>query len=73
LAINRGQDADIVGTVAGQRAGMKYRYSSIPERWLEVLKLYDNILDATDCLQEFGSSPTISLNYFEPSTSSLCI
>ena len=73
MAINRGHDADIVGAVTDQRAGIKYGYNSIPERWLEVLKLHDNILDATDCLQEFGSSPTISLNYFEPFTSSLCI
>ena len=73
MAINRGHDADIVGVVTGQRAGIKYGYDSIPERWLEVLKLHDIILDAADCLQEFGSSPTISLNYFEPFTSSLCI
>jgi ADP-ribosyl-[dinitrogen reductase] hydrolase len=56
LAVNRGHDADTVGAVTGQLAGVKYGYSSIPKRWLEALKMHDNILEAADCLHQLGSN-----------------
>ena len=54
LAVNRGHDADTVGAVTGQLAGVKYGYSSIPDRWLKVLKMHDDILEAADCLYQLG-------------------
>jgi len=54
LAVNRGHDADTVGAVTGQLAGVKYGYNAIPKRWLEVLKMHDNILEAADCLHQLG-------------------
>jgi len=36
--VNRGEDADTAGTVAGGLAGAYYRYDSIPERWINQLK-----------------------------------
>jgi len=54
LAVNRGHDSDTVGAVTGQLAGVRYGYSSIPERWLEVLKMHDDILEAADCLHQLG-------------------
>lgn len=36
-AVNRGGDADTIGAITGGMAGARYGYSSIPERWLEVL------------------------------------
>ena len=55
LAVNRGHDADTVGAVTGQLAGVKYGYDSIPKRWVEVLKMHDNIMDAADCLYHLGN------------------
>jgi ADP-ribosyl-[dinitrogen reductase] hydrolase len=37
LAVNLGGDADTVGAVAGQLAGARYGYSSIPSRWVKRL------------------------------------
>jgi ADP-ribosyl-[dinitrogen reductase] hydrolase len=55
LAVNRGHDADTVGAVTGQLAGVKYGYNSIPDRWLSVLKMHDDILGAADELFARGS------------------
>ena len=55
MAVNRGHDADTVGAVTGQLTGVKYGYSSIPDRWLEVLKMHDNILEAADVFFNYGS------------------
>jgi ADP-ribosyl-[dinitrogen reductase] hydrolase len=54
LAVNRGHDADTVGAVTGQLAGVKYGYSSIPKRWLDALKMHDVILDAANSLYTLG-------------------
>jgi ADP-ribosyl-[dinitrogen reductase] hydrolase len=54
LAVNRGHDADTVGAVTGQLAGVKYGYNSIPKRWLDVLKMHDNILETADNLHQLG-------------------
>lgn len=42
-AINRGEDTDTVGTVAGGLAGCYYGYNSIPGRWVDELKDKDKI------------------------------
>jgi len=55
LAVNRGHDADTVGAVTGQLAGVKYGYSAIPDRWLSVLKMHDDIVGAADELYDLGS------------------
>lgn len=49
-AVNRGGDADTIGAIAGGMAGARYGYSSIPERWLEVLD--ENIKEQLDELAD---------------------
>lgn len=49
-AVNLGGDADSVGAVAGQLAGAIYGYSSIPERWLNVLAWKNKLLKMADSL-----------------------
>lgn len=43
--VNRGNDADTVGAVAGAIMGAYYGYSSIPERWLEKLQSVETLMD----------------------------
>lgn len=40
-AVNKGGDADTVGAVTGMIAGRIYGYTSIPQRWLDVLHSHD--------------------------------
>lgn len=56
-AVNRGGDADTIGAITGGMAGARYGYSSIPERWLEVLdsdikEQLDELADAAIKYQE---------------------
>ena len=37
-AVNLGGDADSIGAVYGQIAGLYYGYEAIPERWLAAVK-----------------------------------
>lgn len=46
-AVNRGEDADTAGTVAGGLAGAYYGYSSIPGRWVEQLKNKERLDEVT--------------------------
>lgn len=55
-AVNLGDDADTVGAVAGQIAGSKWGFSSIPEKWLEVLAWNCFLLETVDDLYEIGLS-----------------
>ena len=50
MAVNLGDDADTVGAVAGQIAGAKYGYNSIPEEWLDVLAWHTEIEGYFECL-----------------------
>lgn len=43
--VNRGNDADTVGTVAGSLLGAYYGFSAIPQRWLDQLQKTDEIKD----------------------------
>ena len=50
MAANLGDDADIVGAVAGQIAGALYGLKGIPERWRKKLTDYDHFLYLSDKL-----------------------
>lgn len=52
--VNLGYDADTVGAVTGMIAGRLRGYSSIPERWLEVLHNHDDLLAMADKLYKLG-------------------
>lgn len=43
--VNRGNDSDTVGAVAGGIMGAYYGYSSIPDRWLKQLQCTEQLLD----------------------------
>jgi ADP-ribosylglycohydrolase len=43
-AVNLGADSDTTGAVAGSLAGVYYGYSAIPQRWLQELARFDEIL-----------------------------
>jgi ADP-ribosyl-[dinitrogen reductase] hydrolase len=49
-AVNLGDDADTVGAVAGQLAGVIYGYSSIPPRWLNALAWKSELLATVESL-----------------------
>jgi ADP-ribosyl-[dinitrogen reductase] hydrolase len=55
-AVNGGDDADTVGAVTGMIAGAFYGLSSIPDRWLAVLKDRAKIIELGTKLFELGSS-----------------
>lgn len=50
LAVDLGEDADMVGAVTGQLAGALYGASAIPERWLRPLAWRERIVDLADAL-----------------------
>ncbi|HZP81959.1 MAG TPA: ADP-ribosylglycohydrolase family protein [Chthonomonadaceae bacterium] len=56
VAVNRGDDADTVGAVAGALAGARYGLSQIPARWLEPLRECDRLIDYSDRLLELAQS-----------------
>jgi ADP-ribosylglycohydrolase len=49
-AVNLGDDADTVGAVAGQLAGVIYGYNNIPPRWLDVLAWRSELLATVERL-----------------------
>ena len=61
LAVNRRGDADTVGAVAGQIAGSMYGYSSIPQRWSEVLVWRDQMIDLAEGLFGVDEKPRSEL------------
>lgn len=48
--VNRGEDADTTGAIAGMLAGALYGEQAIPMRWLDKLKVADEIRDQVDGL-----------------------
>ncbi len=38
MAVNLGDDSDMIGAIAGGLAALYYGYDSIPEDWLAVIK-----------------------------------
>jgi ADP-ribosyl-[dinitrogen reductase] hydrolase len=50
LVLQMGGDADTIGAVYGQIAGAFYGDESIPERWIEPIKMLDRIVDFADRL-----------------------
>jgi ADP-ribosyl-[dinitrogen reductase] hydrolase len=50
LVVNRGDDADTVGAVAGALLGARFGVDSIPARWLEVLQYRQRIERAAERL-----------------------
>ena len=48
--VNQGGDADTTGAVAGALAGAKWGATSIPARWLAVLRVRDELRDLADRL-----------------------
>ncbi len=54
--VNRGEDADTAGAVAGAMAGARYGLSNIPERWLAPLKDRDLLIRYADSLLDLADS-----------------
>ena len=52
LAVNRRDDADTVGAVAGQIAGAMYGYSAIPKKWTKVVLWRDQMIELATCLYD---------------------
>jgi ADP-ribosyl-[dinitrogen reductase] hydrolase len=52
LATNLGEDTDTTAAISGQLAGAFYGHASIPETWLNVLVMQENILEVADNLLE---------------------
>ena len=50
-AANLGDDADTTAAICGQLAGVYYGESGIPDRWLQQLKMADDIRDMSDRLR----------------------
>ena len=50
--VNRGDDCDTVGAVAGALAGARYGADAIPARWLEALLVRERVAAAADGLAE---------------------
>lgn len=50
LAANLGNDADTTAAVAGQIAGAYYGMSAIPDQWLKILTMSDEITELADQL-----------------------
>ena len=62
--VNRRDDADTTGAVAGQMAGAIYGLSAIPERWVNKILWKDQILDQAEALYKNGvttSNPAVQL------------
>ncbi len=53
-AVNLGQDADTTGAVAGALAGARWGYGAIPDRWLEVLRGREELVELADRLLELS-------------------
>jgi ADP-ribosyl-[dinitrogen reductase] hydrolase len=53
-AVNLGDDADTVGAVAGQLAGVIYGYNNIPSRWLNALAWKSELLATVERLVNRG-------------------
>lgn len=60
-AVNLGDDTDTVAAIAGGLAGLFYGYEAIPEEWLEVIPMKDEIddlcVDLGDEKFRFGLDP----------------
>ena len=52
--VNRRYDADTTGAVAGQIAGAMYGLSGIPQRWLDTLIGYDQLVGSAQKLYQLG-------------------
>lgn len=48
--VNKGNDADTVGAIAGALMGAFYGYKAIPDRWLDALVNTDQLLDISEKL-----------------------
>ncbi|HYI14399.1 MAG TPA: ADP-ribosylglycohydrolase family protein [Thermomicrobiales bacterium] len=53
-AVNLGQDADTTGAVAGALAGARWGYSAIPDRWRDVLRGREELVELADRLLELS-------------------
>ncbi len=51
-AVNLGGDTDTTGAVAGGIAGIYYGFSSIPQKWIEVIARKEDILVLAQRLYE---------------------
>jgi len=54
LAANLGDDSDTVAAVAGQIAGAKYGFDSIPKEWVDILAWKNRIMSLTEKLYMEG-------------------
>ena len=54
--VNKGNDADTNGAVAGMLAGRLYGYSNIPKRWLDKLVKHDELLAMAEALYKLGGT-----------------
>jgi ADP-ribosyl-[dinitrogen reductase] hydrolase len=54
-AINSGGDADTVGACTGALAGAYWGLDAMPERWLQVLEGYDELVRLADLLWQLRS------------------
>lgn len=61
-AVNLGGDADTIGAVTGQIAGMYWGVENIPQRWLDVLEWKDYLAETAEDLThlqiEYGQQPS---------------
>ena len=54
--VNRGGDCDTVGAVAGALAGARYGAAAIPARWLDPLRVRDEVAAAADALADLADA-----------------
>lgn len=54
-AVNLGDDADTTAAICGQIAGAYYGYKEIPEKWLKILFMKDEIEELADDLYKLSS------------------
>jgi ADP-ribosyl-[dinitrogen reductase] hydrolase len=56
LIVNKGNDADTVGAIAGALAGAVYGEAGIPARWLSALRGADRVVAAADRLADLAGA-----------------
>jgi ADP-ribosyl-[dinitrogen reductase] hydrolase len=54
MAVNLAGESSIVGGITGQLAGSIYGYSSIPQRWLDQLAWFDELIEVSYRLYEMN-------------------
>ena len=55
-AVNLGDDTDTIGALTGGLAGLVYGYNSIPQKWINVLRKKQYLIDLVDRYNELLSS-----------------